>query len=584
MSGILSRDQALATALRKAGEWQFADSKETCEDSLFDFVKTAWPYIDSSEFKTCWAIEAFCEHLEAVTYGFIPRLLANYPPRSAKTTIASICWPAWTWIQQEKTFLSGPQVRFLCGSYSASLALMNSNKERRLILSPWYQANWGDMFLLKDDQNTKSMFDTTAGGSRISTSVGGSLLGLGGDVICIDDPHNTETEKLVETDADRKKVASWWQEVHSTRLNDPKQSAIVVVMQRLHSGDLSGVILDSNEDWTHLMIPMEYDERRCSVTVVLPKDMDDPDAEPWHDPRRETADAQGHDGQLMWPERFGRKEVDALKTALGPFMAAGRLQQQPVPKGGGIIQRDWWQLWDMEQAQSYGLEWNEAKGARKEFPEMSLIIASLDTSFKEKEENDFNAMTVWGLWLDRAKNRRAMLMYAWAKRLPLHGEIVSAKAGEAKINFQDRQKAKWGLVEWVADTCKRYGVQRLLIEDKARGGDVANELKRLYARDNWGVELLLPERDKVSRAHTTVPLFADGCIWAPSTTWSEPCLVECELFPKGPHDDYVDTVTQFINWARVQELLVRGDEASAALADEMKYLPKQQSVADSYGV
>jgi len=316
----------------------------------------------------------------------------------------------------------------------------------------------------------------------------------------------------------------------------------------------------------------------------LPKHMDDPDAQPWHDPRREVAEDEGHDGQLMWPDRFGRKEVDALKNALGPYMAAGRLQQQPVPKGGGIIQRDWWRLWDKEEAQSYGLEWNDPKGARKEFPEMRLVVGSLDTAFKEKEENDFNAMTVWGLWIDKNGNRRAMLMFAWAKRLALHGEIVSAKPGENKLQFTARQKAKWGLVEWVADTCKRYNVTRLLIEDKARGGDVADELKRLYARDNWGVELLLPERDKVSRAHTTVPLFADGCVWAPNTTWSEPCLVECELFPKGPHDDYVDTVTQFLNWARIYQLLVRGDEMTAALEDQARHLPPQRSVAEQYGV
>ena len=150
-------------------------------------------------------------------------------------------------------------------------SLQNATKARRLILSPWFQANWGHRFTLREDQNTKGQLDNSEGGSRISTSVGGSLLGLGGDVIVIDDPHNTETERLVETDADRKRVASWWQEIHSTRLNDPKQSAIVVVMQRLHEGDLSRASSSIvTREWTHLMISMEFDAQRCSVTVKLP--------------------------------------------------------------------------------------------------------------------------------------------------------------------------------------------------------------------------------------------------------------------------------------------------------------------------
>ena len=442
---------------------------------------------------------------------------------------------------------------------------------RRLLASPWYQKFWGHRFMLTDDQNSKGHFDTTKGGSRISTSVGGSLLGLGGDVICIDDPHAAETEKKVETDADRLKVASWWREIHSTRLNDPKRSAIVVVMQRLHESDLSGIILDSDEDWCHLMIPMRHDETRHCVTVRLPQYEDD---EPWEDPRTV-------DGELMWPERFGEAEVRNLESALGPYMASGRLQQSPTPKGGGIIKREWWQPWDEEEARRYGLEWN---GALKEYPLFSLVVGSLDTSYGERQENDYNALTIWGIWIDRNGNRRAMLMFAWNKRLPFHGKVVSALPGEAKVDFDARQKEAWGLVEWVADTCKRYKVHRLLIEDKTRGRDVAQEINRLYARENWGVELINPVGDKVSRTHSVVPLFADGVVWAPDTRWADFVISQSASFPKSDFDDAHDTVTQFLNWARENGILTRADEASAALEEEVAYRPQVMSVAELYGV
>lgn len=559
----------------KLDRLKFIEERNLYEGSLFEFVKAAWSSIDSSEFKSCFAIEALCDHLECVSMGRVTRLLANYPPRASKTTIASICWPAWTWARSEISYLSGPQVNFLCASYNSALALTNSNTMRRLLLSPWYQKYWGDRFDLQEDQNLKSNFANTKGGVRLSTSVGGSLLGLGGSAVVVDDPHNVETEKVIETDADRKKVASWFQEVRSTRLNDPKKSAIVVIMQRLNEGDISGVILDSDEeDWTHLMIPMEFDESRRCTTIVLPQYEYEGEPQPWTDPRTK-------DGELMWPERFGRIEVERMKGIMGPFNAAGRLQQSPVPKGGGIIMRDWWQLWDQQEAMRYGLEWN---GAIKEFPPFELVVGSLDTSYGEKQENDFNAMTVWGIWIDRNRNRRAMLMFSWNKRLKLNGRVIAQMPNEAKVNYMARQKEEWGLIEWVADTCKRYKVQRMLIEDKTRGRDVANEINRLYARENWGVELVNPVKDKVSRTHSVVPLFTDNVIWAPNTKWAEAVITQCATFPKGAHDDMVDSTTQWLIWARENGILNRADEASAALEDEMR--PKQHDggIAQMYGV
>jgi predicted phage terminase large subunit-like protein len=562
--------------------YELADERVRCEASLYEFVRSAWSSIDSSEFQDNWAVEAYCQHLEAVTYGDIKRLLSNFPPRCSKTLVTSVCWPAWVWAQSDVTYLSGPQVRFLCGSYGERLSFEGSNMCRRLLLSPWYQRLWGHRFSLRDDQNSKSKFDNTQNGSRCATSVGGSLLGLGGDIIIVDDPHQTEE---VESDDVRAKTIAWWNEIHTTRLNDPKDSAVVVVMQRLHNSDVSGVILDSDEEWCHFVIPMIFDEkqvRRC-VTVPLPQyDAD----EPWQDERE--------DGDLMWPERFGLKEIEGLRR-LGDWFWSGRYQQSPVPAGGGIIKREFWQPWDNVEAQRYGLEWT---GARREFPDIELVVASLDTAYGEKEENDYNALTVWGIWVHTIQvpgedgvparnlvvNRRAMLMFAWAKRLPLHTREVFAYPNESKADYEARKKESWGLVELVADTCKRYKVRRLLIEDKTRGRDVANELKRLYARDNWGIELIVPTKDKVTRVHSIVPMFTDNAVWAPDTKWSDEVITQASLFPKAEHDDYVDTISMFLLWAREKELLVRADEMSAALEDEAMWKPHEETVAEGYGV
>lgn len=567
---------ALRDLRSKMDLYKHLETKERCEESLYEFLKEGWSSVDSAVFQPGWALEALCDHLEAVTLGHIPRLLINFPPRCCKTTITSICWPAWTWARskQYNSFWSGSSVKFLTASYNAYLSLENANKMRRLLDSPFYQQYWGDKFELREDENTKSSYANTTGGARKSTSVGGSLLGIGGDVIVIDDPHNTETEKVVESDSDRLKVKSWWREVSGTRLNDPKKSAIVVVMQRLHEGDLSGIILDENErdeSWTHLMLPMRHDTARHSVTVKLPQYPQEP---VWEDPRTEEE-------ELLWPERFGDAEVLRSERALGPYMAAGRLQQAPTPKGGGIIRRDWWNLWGQEEAQRFGLEWSPM---RKEFPEMEFVLASVDTAFGEKEENDFSAVTVWGIWQDANKNPRAMLMFGWQGRVRLHGTALEPLQNEPPEVFKARQKANWGIVEHVADICKRYKVTRLIIEDKARGIDVANEVRRLYRRERFNIQMINPQKDKVSRTHSIVPLFSDRGVWAPDTRWAEMVMTQCQTFPRGEHDDLHDTVTQALKFFRDNGLLMRSEEVSAASEDEMRYIPMKQSVAQRYGV
>jgi phage terminase large subunit-like protein len=536
---VMSKE-SLADLKAKMELYQILEQRERCQDSLRDFVEAAWPYIDSAPFQSCFAIDAMADHLEAVTFGHIPRLLINLPPRCAKSKTVSIIYPAWVWARNHDiTYLSGPQVKFLCASYSDKLTLDCSNEFRRLVQSDWYQARWPIKFM--SDQNTKGHMDNAKGGSRKATSVRGSLLGLGGDIIIGDDLNNTEKTNdkstTVETGADREQAKNFWNELRSTRRNDPRDGhfAVINVQQRTHFEDISGAWMESGEDLVNLMIPMRHDPLRHCITVKLPQYDDE---ESWEDPR----DRNGYD--LMWPERFGELEVRGLEKALGPYLAAGRLQQLPTPKGGGIIQRDWWQPWDEIEAAKYGLEWQHSKiidgklvmlnrGCR-DLPHMELVVGSLDTAFKEKEENDYNAFTIWGIFLDQARNRRAMLMYAWHKRLPLNGTEVTIEPGEHPTAFKQRQEEAWGLVDWVAAGCKKYKVKRLLIEDKSRGHDVANEIRRLHSRENWGVQLLDPVGDKISRAHSIVPLFTDKAIYAPYNSdtntyirWADEVIEEC---------------------------------------------------------
>jgi len=510
-----------------------------CEESLYLFLTEAWRHIDASVWKDGWPIEAVAEHLQAVVDGDIKRLIINIPPRMGKSTITSVAFPAWTWAQPERSATSGPGVQFLMASYANQLVLRDSVKCRRLIESSWYQRLWGDRFSLNSDQNTKSRFSNDQGGERLITSVGAAVTGEGGSIIVVDDP-NSASEAF--SDATIESTIEWWDGTMSTRLNDQKTGAYVIIQQRLAENDLTGHVIEKDVgEWTHLCLPMKYEADRSFVTGIG-----------WKDPRTE-------EGELLWPDRFGDKEVANLERSLGPFMAAGQLQQRPEPAGGGIIKREWWKLWE-----------------EKSYPPMDYIIASLDTAYTTKTTNDYSAISIWGvfttdatavanrvldsngrpMYFDRAYNEsapRLMMMHAWQERLEFHD-----------------------LVEKVAKTCKSLKVDKLLVENKAAGISVSQELRRLYGSEGFAVQLSDPKSmDKMARLYSVQHLFAEGMVYAPDKVWAEQVITQVGQFPKGKHDDLVDTVSMSIRHLRDIGLLTRSQERLEEIARAVTYPGKQ---------
>jgi hypothetical protein len=239
---------AAALAVRK----RIADSPEIrqAEQSLYAFVKQAWHVLEpATEYVDGWHIEAMCDHLEAVTDGRIRDLIINVPPRHMKSLSVAVFWPVWVWTRK-------PGTRWLFCSYAQRLSTRDSLKRRRLIQSPWFRSNWGHMFQLAGDQNEKARFENNHAGYCLATSVDGANTGEGADIIVCDDPHNVRDR---ESEVMRQNVITWWNEVMSTRLNNPNTGRRVLVMQRLHEDDLCGHLLRKG-GWDHLCLPAEYEE------------------------------------------------------------------------------------------------------------------------------------------------------------------------------------------------------------------------------------------------------------------------------------------------------------------------------------
>lgn len=548
-------------------ERQLAElDRADCEDSLYTFLKHAWKYIDASPFTEGWPIKAIAEHLQAVVDGDIRRLIINIPPRMGKSSITSCAFPAWCWAQPFASPTCGPGVQFLHASYAQQLSLRDSVKCRRLIESPWYRQLWGDRFKLTSDQNTKGRFDNDKNGSRLSTSVGSALTGEGGSIIVVDDPNAAQEAHSEATIAS---TIEWWDSALSTRLNDPKTGAFVVIQQRLSEEDLTGHIMSKDQgEWTHLCLPMRYEWQRHSYTSIG-----------WHDPRGLDEDdeplvevapdgerlavspeaqiiLEDKEGELLWPDRFGETEVAILERQLGPWAAAGQLQQRPEPKGGGIIKREWWQPWTSEI-----------------YPNMDLIIATLDTAYTTKTNNDPSAMTVWGVFTSdvsvqaptHAGGRHGeMLQYAraYTETAP---RVMLMEAWQGRYELHD-------LVTKVAVTCRKMKVDVLLIENKAAGYSVAQEIRRMYGFEKFGVQMFDPKsQDKLARLYSVQHLFAEGLVFAPIKQWAEMVISQVGQFPKGKHDDLVDTVSMAMRHLRDTGAIIRGDEWQAEVEDSLSF-------------
>jgi predicted phage terminase large subunit-like protein len=283
------------------------------EKSLADFIRLAWPVVEpATSFVPGWHIDAIAEHLEAVTRGQIRNLIISVPPRSSKSTVASVLWPVWVWLRR-------PATRFLCASYSLALAVRDAVRCRRLIESEWYQERWHDRFALTSDQNLKVRYENDQTGYRLSTSVAGGVTGEGGDVLLVDDAHNVSER---ESDAVRQAALDWWDQAFFNRVNDPTASARVIIGQRVHVADLIGHVL-ARGGFEHLCLPEEFEpERRCVTSLG------------WQDPRHDA-------GELLRPVRFGPPQVREAKATLGAFGYAAQHQQQPLPREGAMFKADW---------------------------------------------------------------------------------------------------------------------------------------------------------------------------------------------------------------------------------------------------
>lgn len=324
-------------------------------------------------------------------------------------------------------------------------------------------------------------FETTQRGGRMATSVGGVLTGRGGEVVIIDDPVKPD-EALSEVQ--RRKANEWFDNTVYTRLNDKATGAIIIIMQRLHLDDLVGHVLEK-EAWEVINLPAIAPEQQTWTYRTL--------AGPRSYIRQE--------GELLHASRESQASLDAIRNVLGSYAFSAQYLQAPVPQGGSIVKLDWLAYYNEDQLPA----------------RFDTIVQSWDTANKQSELADYSVCTTWGV-----KGKKMYLLDVLRQRL----EYPALK--QSVIRQAERWKAN-----------------AILIEDKASGTQLIQELRETNARFK-GVQC---KGDKLMRMVEQTAEFEIGNVLLPKEApWLTDYVYELTAFPSARYDDQVDSTAQALKW------------------------------------
>ena len=429
----------------------------------------------------------------AVAEGTLKRVIINMPPRHTKSEFASWLLPAW--------FLGKfPTKKIIQCCNTQDLASGFGRKVRNLLNDSEIYAQIFPGVTLAADSKAQNHWHTNLGGEYFAIGVNGRVTGKGADIMIIDDPHDEQEAKQMKPEA-FDSVWDWFQAGPRQRLQPG--AAIIIVQTRWSKRDLTGRVLQrSIEDeeadkWDQISFPAILDEHTSEERPV-------------------------------WPEYWSLKELRATRaTILNVHLWQGPYQQNPTSAVAAILPETGWKIWPHDKP-----------------PPCKFIMQSWDTAMSKDEMSDYSACTVWGIFETSTED-------------PDSGEeatvdnAILLDAFKSKMEFPALKNA-------VRKTYRKWLPDTILIESKNSGISLIQEMRQIglpvedfsVTRGKRG----LPN-DKIARANQTTSLFSSARVWAPERRFSSEVMAECQDFPSGEHDDYVDSVVQALIRLRAGSLI-----------------------------
>lgn len=430
----------------------------------------------------------------------IGRLLICEPAQYGKTEQASRLFPSWV-------LGDLPDTRIILTSYGADLATENSRVMRNYVGSDAYANLFGrrsamdePVELSPESRSVVSWNLKDHRGSVFAAGVGGGITGRPANLVVIDDPFKSRED--AESETYRRKVMSWYRSVVYPRVANTPGAAIIIMHTRWDQEDLAGQLLtqmisDPEADqWEVVFLPAialqenqypkteeEYRENLLRG-IYIPMDGDPLGRKP---------------GEALWHERSDEKKLAKTRSNMLDYDFEAIFQQMPrMAEGEFFDDKDF----PIVEKAPQNLQW----------------YRYCDLALGESETSDFNVTIAVALdentgviyLRDRIKERDL------EKFLPL---IRTAMLSDREL------KTEWGI--------ESNNFQRLVFRQFLK--DKALVKVRIQGIDADG--------DKVERARTWQLRAKQGHIKLVRGPWNLDFIREATSFPKGRHDDDVDSVS-----------------------------------------
>jgi predicted phage terminase large subunit-like protein len=421
-----------------------------------------------------WHIGCISEYLEAAFRREVTKLIINIPFRMLKSSLCSIAFPSWV-------LGNLPITKFMCVSYSDQLATDLSVKCRQLVESDWFAKVFPE-FQLAKDSNQKTRFDTTKNGYRYATSAGGSATGMGADFLLADD---YMSPRMAKSDQERETALGNWAPMFQTRKNDPQKSVEIIIEQRTHDKDLTGMLLKEG-GYEHLCLQGKFESKKTFSFGKFHKDVEQ--------------------GELLQENRLSQEVLDRYKIALGSQDYAAQIQQSPMAEGGNIVKLQWFKRYSPALLESMQFE---------------TIVVSCDTAYQPDQLADPSCFGAWGI-----KDNKIYL-------LDLLNENLAYPDLERKLNsFLEKHKPHWTLIE------NRASGQSLIQKLQAEGRFAVKK-----------IEITKEKGNKMVRLHNVSAIIEAGNVFLPERAdWLFDYENQITKFPNSEKDDMVDQTSQCLAW------------------------------------
>jgi predicted phage terminase large subunit-like protein len=287
------------------------------------------------------------------------------------------------------------------------------------------------------------------------------------------------------SEAKRGVVKEWFDRTLYSRLDSKRDDVIILIMQRLHLEDLAGYVLPK-EHWTLLNLPAIADAQQ----------------------RIQIGEGAVHIrkvDEVLHEERESREVLNEIKRNMGSFAFSAQYQQNPLPPDGEMIKWSWFRFYSQRPERAFG----------------DTVVQSWDTASKAGEASDFSVCTTW-----MVKGNQYYLL-----------DIV-----REKLLYPDLKRR-------VIEHARLYEATSVLIEDKGSGTSLIDDLRQENADDVVAPIAILPEGDKLLRLSAQSAKVEAGQVHLPKDAiWLSDFKIEVLQFPRGTHDDQVDSLSQFLNW------------------------------------